>query len=92
MSSVCQNQRLTGDFSHRLILRFGGLQEEKPMVEKIAPSVLKVTARNGRIPLRGIGSDEQIKVYNAGGAIMYSGPASDIGQKHLPDGVYIIRR
>jgi hypothetical protein len=82
----------TGDINNRLKLRFGGLQEEMPMVDKIAPSVLKVTARNGRIPLRDIGSDEQINVYNAGGAIMYSGPASDIGQKHLPDGVYIIRR
>ena len=81
-----------GDFSHRLKLRFGGLQNEQMLVEKVASPILKVAARNGRIPLRGISASDQIDVYNAGGALMYSGPASDIGQKYLPDGVYIIRR
>ncbi len=81
-----------GDFSNRLKLRFGGLQEEQMMVEKVASPIIKVAARNGRIPLRGFSSSDQINVYTAGGALMYSGPVSDIGQKHLPDGVYVIRR
>ena len=81
-----------GDFSDRLKLRFGGAKGEQMMTEKTAQSILKVTARNGRIPLRGIGDYEQIKVFTAGGTLIYSGPASDIGQKYLTDGIYIIRR
>ena len=85
--------REAGNITNRLILRFGSMEKsEETPVSKGAPSILKVAARNGRIPLRGIGDGEHIEVFNAGGTLQFSGFASELQQKHLPDGIYIIRR
>ena len=81
-----------GDISNRLKLKFGGLRPEinSPVVQM--PDVIKVTARNGRLPLKGIADGEDIRIRNASGALIYKGPASGCNSKYLPDGIYIISR
>lgn len=82
----------SGDISNRLKLKFGGLRPEinSPVVKM--PDVIKVTARNGRLPLKGIADGEDIRVRNASGALIYKGPASGCNSTYLPDGIYIISR
>jgi len=82
----------SGDISNRLKLKFGGLRPEinSPVVKM--PDVIKVTARNSRLPLKGIADGEDIRVRNASGALIYKGPASGCNSTYLPDGIYIISR
>lgn len=75
----------------RLTLRFGNMVVEQEAIEH-RPSVLKVAARNGRLPLRNISADEHINVYNASGNLVYTGIASECRNTYLIDGVYIIKR
>ena len=80
----------SGDINNRLKLKFGGLRPEinSPVVKM--PDVIKVTARNGRLPMRGIADETEIRIYNASGALVYQGPAAGCHSQYLPDGIYFI--
>ncbi|MBR4730422.1 MAG: hypothetical protein IK075_09235, partial [Prevotella sp.] len=79
-----------GDISNRLKLKFGGLRPEinSPVVQM--PDVIKVAARYGRLPMRGIADETEIRVRNASGALVYQGSAAGCHSQYLPDGVYFI--
>lgn len=86
------NAAVTGDINNRLTLKFGKAKTEDWKLNTGILDVIKVTARNGRVHLRGIGEDEQIRIYNTRGVVVFSGPASQSVNTYLPDGVYIIKR
>lgn len=86
------NAAVTGDINNRLTLKFGKAKPEDWKLNTGILDVIKVTARNGRVPLSGIGENEQIRIYNTSGVVVFSGPASQSVNTHLSDGVYIIKR
>ena len=78
-----------GDVTNRLKLKFGGLRTEDDAVVT-SPSVMKVAARYGRLPMRGIADETEIRVHNASGALVYQGSAAGCYNLYLPDGIYLI--
>ena len=80
-----------GDISDRLVLRFSATGITEVPVSSPMPTVMKVSARNGCLPLRNLDTDTSIEVYNTSGLQIYKGRVADISGNHIPDGVYMIR-
>ena len=81
----------TGDITTRLKLMFGG---KKSITGKDAfhgPSIIKLRARYGKLPFNGLSSENNVRVYNTKGLMVFNGTIVELSERHLPDGVYIVR-
>ena len=81
----------TGDTADRLLLRFNTTGIDDTAADQHLPGVLKVTARNGRLPLNSLGRDNDITVYSAGGQQVFKGTVADALRIPVTNGVYLIR-
>ena len=80
-----------GLYEQRLKLRFGSLAAGNSELMR-TPSVLKVLANDGLLPLSQFNDDDNIVVYSVGGIMMYKGTVSESQNHSFADGVYVVRR
>ena len=79
-----------GDVNNRLTIKIGGKLPDGTNVHM--PSVLKLVAKRGRLPLNRFGDDDYISIYSPSGSVVYSGTVRESRSFLLPDGVYVVKR
>lgn len=81
---------LCGDVNNRLTIKIGGKRPDGTNVHM--PSVLKLLAKHGRLPLNCFGDGDKISIYSPNGSVVYRGTVRESRSFLLPDGVYIVKR
>lgn len=81
----------SGADEKRLVLRFGGALTDQLPTPNPQPSVLKVTATHGRLPLPTLDGHTTIHIFTAGGNRVFTGTVAKSRNVQWSPGVYVVK-